>query len=59
MNGQWKEKAELKALKKGEKREKRRNGGQREKIEEEVVEDGADPCGLEERRVARDLIAGG
>lgn len=57
MNGQWKEKAELKALKKGEKREKRRDGGQREKIEE-VVEDGADPGGLEERRVARDLIAG-
>lgn len=58
MNGQWKKKAELKALKKGEKREKKRDGGQREKMEEEVIEDEADPCGLEERQVARDLIAG-
>jgi len=27
-------------------------------MEEEEVEDGADPCGLEEQQVARDFIAG-
>ena len=37
-----------------------RDGGQREKKmeEEEEVEDGADPYGREELKVARDFIAG-
>lgn len=32
-------------------------GGGEKKMEEEEVEDGADPCVLEEPQVARDLIA--
>lgn len=60
MLGQWKEKVELKVLEQGEKEKEgkkgRRGGGQSE--DEEKEEDGADPRGLEEPQVSRDLIAG-
>lgn len=45
--GQWMERVE-----KGEKEEKR------QRMEEEEFEDGVDPCGLEERQVARDFLMG-
>jgi hypothetical protein len=55
--GQWKGKAGLHVLEKERGRietEGRREG----KMEVEEVEDGADPCVLEEQQAARDLIAG-
>ena len=50
MTGQWKEKAELKVLEKGQKEDKKkRDRGWRKKMEEEEeVEDGVNPGGLEE-----------
>jgi hypothetical protein len=63
--GQWKGKVGLEILEKEEEEKDDETGGgsgrgawREKKMEEEEVEDGADPLGPEEPQVARALIAG-
>jgi hypothetical protein len=51
--GQWKEKVGTEREERG-----RWGAGGGKKMEEEKVEDRADPCGLEDLQEARDFIAG-